>query len=194
MRFSITHSMPKPVLAGSLALALTLAMLGPSAAAAGKTDEAKTAYVQAKDQAAATYKTARAQCDSLAGNLKDVCVAEAKMNRIRAEQEAEAYYRNTLKAFTQARLRIADAVYARDKAKCDAVTGNDKDVCMSQAKATRIATQADAAADKKAIEARNDAREDKREAELKVALEKCDAFAGGIKDNCVAAAKAQFAH
>lgn len=155
--------------------------------------DAKSAYVQVKDQAAAAYKTARAQCNTLAGNPKDVCVAEARMNRIRAEQEAEAYYRNTLKAYTQARLRIADAVYARDKSKCGALAGNDKDVCLSQAKATRVATRADASADKKAIEARNEAREDKREADYKVAMEKCDAFGGAAKDNCVAAAKAQFA-
>jgi hypothetical protein len=183
MKFPITSA---------LMVALACATGAAQAAPAGA--ESKAAYVQAKDQAAVAYKTARAQCDSLAGNPKDVCVAEAKMNRIRTEQEAEAYYRNTLKAFTQARLRIADAVFARDKTKCAALTGNDKDVCLSQAKATRIATRADAAADKKAIEARNDAREDKREAEYKVAMEKCDAFAGAIKDNCVAAAKAQFAH
>lgn len=189
----MTYSMypMKAVLAGSLAVALALA--GP-AVAAPKTDEAKAAYVQAKQVAVANYKAARAQCNVLADNPKDLCVAEAKLNRIRTEQEAEAYYRNTLKAFTQARLRIADAVYARDKTKCASVTGNEKDVCMSQAKATRIATQADASADRKAIEARNDAREDKRKAEYKVALEKCDAFAGAVKDNCVAAAKAQFAH
>jgi hypothetical protein len=174
--------------------ALLLALGVAAAQAAQPTPETKTAYVQAKEQAGAAYKAAAAQCKTLAGNPRDLCVAEAKMNRIRAEQEAEAYYRNTLKAFTQARLRIADAVYARDKVKCAALTGNEKDVCLSQAKATRVATQADAAADKKAIEARNDAREDKREAEYKVAKEKCDAFAGAIKDNCVAAAKAQFAH
>lgn len=181
--------MKYPIAATLMALACL-----PAAGQVLRATEAKSAYVQAKDQAAAAYKTARAQCTQLAGNPKDVCVAEAKMHRIRAEQEAEAYYRNTLKAYTQARLRIADAVYARDKTKCAALTGNEKDVCMSQAKATRIATRADASADKKAIEARNEAREDKREAEYKVAMEKCDAFAGAVKDNCVAAAKAQFAH
>jgi len=187
----MTYSM-KSALAASLAVATLLA--GGTAQAARPTDEAKAAYVQAKDAASASYKMGRVQCKTLAGNRKDLCVAEAKLNRIRTEQEAEAYYRNTLKAFTQARLRIADAMYARDKTKCASVTGNDKDVCMSQAKSTRIATQADASADKKAIEARNDAREDKRKAEYKVAIEKCDAFAGPIKDNCVSAAKAQFAH
>lgn len=177
-----------------LAAGLTMALVSMGAQAAAPSAESKRVYVHAKDTAAATYKSARSQCDSLAGNPKDLCVAEAKMNRIRAEQEAEAYYRDTLKAFTQARLRIADAVFARDKVKCDALTGNEKDVCVSQAKSTRVATRADASADKTAIEARREARDDKRKAEYKVAIEKCDAFAGGVKDNCVAAAKAQFAH
>ncbi|RJG20479.1 hypothetical protein [Massilia cavernae] len=50
----------------------------------------------------------------------------------------------------------------------------------------------DARADRKTIEARNDARDNKRDAEYKVALEKCDAFAGAAKDNCVAAARTQY--
>lgn len=156
------------------------------------TPEAKAAYAEAKDKAAASYQTARAQCDAITGNPKDVCVAEAKAARVRAEAEAYAFYKNTLKAYTASRLKIASANYDRDKAKCGALAGNDKDVCIEQAKATRIAAQADAKADKKAIEARSDARDDKRTAEYKVALEKCDAFAGAVKDSCVSAAKSQY--
>ena len=167
-------------------------MSAGAAHAARPSAEAKAAYVQAKDSAGATYKTARAACDVIAGIPKDVCVAEAKTARIRAEQEAEAYYRNTLKAYTQSRLKIADANYDRDKIKCNVLTGNEKDVCVSQAKSTLVAARADATADKKAIEARNDARDDKRTAEYKVALEKCDAFAGAVKDSCVSAAKSQY--
>jgi hypothetical protein len=156
------------------------------------TPEAKAAYVQAKDAAAASYKAARARCDAITGNPKAVCVAEAKAARVRAEQEAGAYYKNTLKAYTESRLRIASAVYDLDKAKCGALTGNDKDVCVKQAKAALIASRADAKADKKAIEARSDARDDKRTAQYKVALEKCDAFAAAVKDSCVSTAKAQY--
>ena len=156
------------------------------------TPEAKTAYAQAKDNAAATYKTARAQCDAITGNPKDVCVAEAKAARVRAEEEAYAFYKNTLKAYTASRMKIASANYDLDKVRCGALAGNDKDVCVQQAKATLVAAQADAKADKKAIEARSDARDDKRTAEYKVALEKCDAFAGAVKDNCVSAAKSQY--
>jgi hypothetical protein len=173
------------------AIALLAAALCSGAASAAPT-EAKAAYVQAKDTAAAAYKAARAQCDAITGNPKDVCIEEAKAARVRAEEEAGAYYKNTLKAYTKSRMKIAAANFDLDKAKCGALAGNDKDVCISQAKATLIATQADAKADKKAIEARSDARGDKRTAQYKVAMEKCDAFAGAAKDSCVATAKSQF--
>jgi hypothetical protein len=182
------HQRPNP----RHAIAVLAAALCCSGAASAATPEAKAAYVQAKDGAAAAYKAARAQCDAITGNPKDVCVEEAKAARVRAEEEAGAFYRNTLKAYTASRLKIASANYDLDKAKCGALAGNDKDVCISQAKATLIAAQADAKADKKAIEARSDARDDKRTAQYKVALEKCDAFAGAAKDSCVSTAKSQF--
>lgn len=173
-------------------LLMTIAALGCASAGAA-TVEAKAAYAQAKDRAEAAYKAARARCDVITGNPKDVCVAEAKAARVRTVEEASALYKNTLKAYTASRLKIASANYDLDKVKCAGLTGNDKDVCVTQAKATLVAAQADAKADKQAIEARTDAREEKREAQYKVAMEKCDAFAGAAKDGCVSAAKAQFA-
>lgn len=161
-------------------------------AASAAVDEAKLVYKQAQDSAAANYKVAKARCDAIAGNPKDVCVAEAKAARVRVEEEAGAYYKNTLKAYTNSRMKIAEATYDLDKTKCGALAGNQKDVCVSQAKATLIATKADAKADKAAMEARADAREDKRSAEYQVAREKCDAFAGATKDSCMSAAKAQY--
>ncbi|MDB5962672.1 MAG: hypothetical protein JWP59_3966 [Massilia sp.] len=172
-----------------LSLSLFAAACGSASAAV---DEAKLVYKQAQDNAAASYKVARARCDAIAGNPKDVCVAEAKAARVRTEEEAGAYYKNTLKAYTKSRVKIAEANYDLDKTKCGALAGNQKDVCISQAKATLIATKADATADKKAMEARADAREDKRTAEYQVAREKCDAFAGATKDSCMSAAKAQY--
>lgn len=176
-----------------LTSAMLVVAIAGSGAATAASSEAKAVFVQAKDRAEADYKAARARCDVITGNPKDVCVAEAKAMRVRTVEEANALYRNTLKAYTASRLKIADANYDLDKVKCAALTGNDKDVCVSQAKATLVAAQADAKADKKAIEARTDARDDKRTAEYKVALEKCDAFAGAAKDSCVAAAKTQYA-
>ena len=169
-----------------------IAILSSASAIAGASPEAKAAYTQAQDRAAADYKAAKARCAIVTGNPKDVCIAEAKAARVKTEEEASALYKNTLKAFTQSRVRIASANYDLDKVKCNALTGNDKDVCVAQAKAARVAAESDAKADKKAFEARTDAREDKREAEYKVAMQKCDAFAGAGKDSCVTAAKAQY--
>jgi hypothetical protein len=171
---------------------LAAAMLWGAGHVRAATPGAKAAFQQARDAAAATYKTARAQCDAITGNPKDLCVAEAKAARVRTEEEARARYEDTLKAYTRARMRIASSNHDRDKVRCAGLTGNDKDVCQAQAKAVLVAAQADAKADNKAIEARNEARDDKLEAAYRVAMERCGAFAGAAKDQCVVAAKTQF--
>jgi hypothetical protein len=157
------------------------------------TPEAKLVFQQARDSAAANYKNARALCDAVTGTPKDICIAQASAVRVRTEEQARAKYEDTLQAYTRARMRIAAANYDLDKARCNAVAGNAKDVCQAEAKAGLVAAQADARADQKTIEARNEARDDKTAAEYKVALEKCDAFAGAAKDECVTAAKAAYA-
>jgi hypothetical protein len=175
-----------------LILLFGAAILWAASHAHGATPQSKLAYQQARELAAANYKNARAQCDAVTGNPKDLCIAEAKAVRVRTEEEARAQYEDTLKAYTRARTRIADANYERDKTRCAGLAGNDKDVCTAQAKATLIAAQADAKADQKTIEARNEARDDKLAAAWKVAMERCDAFAGAARDQCVSNAKAQF--
>jgi hypothetical protein len=173
-------------------LLLAAALLWVAGHVHAATPEAKLAYQQARDAAAAEYKMARARCDAITGNPKDVCVLEAKAARVHAEEEARAKYEDTLKAYTRARMRIAGANYDADKARCAGLTGNEKDVCQEQAKARLVAAQADAKADQKTIQARNEARDDKLAAAYRVAMEKCDAFAGAAKDQCVSAAKAEF--
>src|SRR5512147_1140165 len=68
-------------------------------------------YSAAKDNANAAYKSAKAQCDALSGNPKDVCVAEvtAMVNKAKAEDEAE--YNNTDKARRDAKIEAAEADY-----------------------------------------------------------------------------------
>ena len=174
----------------TIAIGIVLALAAVGAAAAGS--EAKLAYQTARNAAAVDYKAARAQCDAIAGNPRDVCVAEAKAVKVHADAEATAQWKNTLAAYTRARVVIADANYDVDRIRCAALTGNARDVCGEQARATRVAARADARADRKVIEARSAARQDKRIAEFKVATEKCDALAGSAKDTCVSAAKTRF--
>jgi hypothetical protein len=149
-------------------------------------------YSAAKDRAAADYKTAKARCDAMTGNPKDVCIAESKAAAKKAKAEAEADYKNTDKARRDARIEAAEADYDVAKARCDARTGNDKDVCIKEAKAAETKAKADAKATEKVAEARTDAMQTKEDADYKVALEKCDAYSGAAKDSCVNTAKMKY--
>lgn len=171
---------------------LAAAFLWAASAVQAAPLDARLAYQGARDSAGADYKNARARCDAITGNPKDVCVAEAKAARVYVEESARAAYEDTLKAYIRARVRIASANYNRDRARCGGMTGNDKDVCKAQAKATLITAEADARAEQKTILARNEARDDKLGAAFHVEMEKCDAFAGAAKDQCVASARTAF--
>ncbi|HEY8242085.1 MAG TPA: hypothetical protein VII68_01390 [Casimicrobiaceae bacterium] len=173
------------------------------ALAATATTLSSDAYKAEKDRIDAAYKAEVAQCKSLGGNAKDVCEVTAKGHRDVAKAEAEASYKNTAKARYDARVAHVEANYKLAKEKCDDFAGNNKDVCIKEAKAAEVRGKADAKVDKvateqaqdsvkKVAEAKADATQDKRDAEYKVAVEKCDALAGDAKSRCVADAKARF--
>jgi len=160
-------------------------------------------YSAKKDQISAEYKADKAACDKLEGNNKDVCVEKAKGKEKVAKAELEANYKNTTKARYDARVAQADADYDVAKEKCDDMSGNQKDVCVKQAKAAHTKAKADAkvartdrdatrTAENKRANAREDAREDTRDAQYKAAAEKCDAMSGAAKDQCVRDAKAHY--
>jgi hypothetical protein len=174
-----------------------------SSAAVAATGISRDDYKARKESAEATYKSDKAKCDTMSGNAKDVCVKEAKGKEKVAKADAESEYKNTDKARYDARVARADAAYDVAKEKCDDLKGNDKDVCVKEAKAQHTKAKADAKVNKVAMEtshkaadktadARRDAAEDKRDAEYKVAVEKCDSMSGAAKDQCVKDAKARF--
>ncbi|AMP01236.1 hypothetical protein CAter282_3444 [Collimonas arenae] len=102
---------------------------------------------------------------------------------------------NDAKATYKAVEDAAEATYKADLAKCDGLSGNGKDVCVEQAKATREhATQDAKAAYKKTPKALASARKEEAEADYAVAREKCNALAGNVKDVCVKKAKADEAN
>lgn len=152
----------------------------------------KAVYKKSKSEAEAAYKMEDKKCTDMKDNAKDVCEARADTNRVHAEQAAELAYSNTLSTRTNAATRIAKADFKLEKAKCDAQVGNAKDVCVKQAKAVEVAAIATAKADKKVIDARMDEVDAKKDAEYKVAIEKCDANSGAVKDSCISAAKLKF--
>jgi hypothetical protein len=149
-------------------------------------------YTSGKDRISSAYKTDRAKCDAQSGNAKDVCVAEAKANEKRAKAKLEMDYKNDAKhqlAYAEA---SADADYMVAKEKCSASSGNQKDVCMQEAKAARTKVIADAKQTRTTKDAIAEAKTDKRDADYKVAIERCDALSGPAKDQCVADAKGKF--
>ena len=163
----------------------------------------RDAYKAEKEKIEAQYKADKAQCATMSGNAKDVCKEEAKGKDNVGKANLEAEYKNTDKARYNARIAKANADYEVAKEKCDDVSGNQKDVCMKEAKAMRTKEKANAKVAKvdsstvhdtanKRAEARTDARKDTREAEYKVAAEKCDALSGAAKDQCVKDAKAHY--
>ena len=103
-----------------------------------------TSYKSLTDQAAATYKEAKAVCDAQSGNAKKVCTEEAKVARAKAESDAVAQHRNTPRELAKVRKDVANAEYELAKAKCGDRTGADKTSCMTDAKARQRAALADA--------------------------------------------------
>lgn len=174
------------MLIGTVASALCLLASGTALATT------KAEYNAVKDRAKAEYKMAVAKCDGLSGNPKDVCKTEAKAAQAKADAAAEADYKRTPGARRDAVEDTAEADYKVAKEKCDAKTGNDKDICIKEAKAMQTKAKADAKAMQKSTTARNDAAEDKRDAEYKVAAEKCDGMSGDAKDACKKSAKMKY--
>lgn len=169
---------------------LVIALLAiPVAHAAAMT---KVEYKEGKTRIGAEYKAAKAACGSLAANAKDVCVAEAKGKEKTGLADHEFAYTGKPKDKTAALVALAKANYSVAKEKCDDKAGNDKDVCVKEAKSVETAALANATRDSKIGEAKAEASDDKRDAEYKVAAEKCDAMSGVAKSSCVAAAKSKY--
>jgi hypothetical protein len=87
--------------------------------------------------------------------------------------------------------RISQA-YKASRQKCDALSGNTKDICVAQAKAEEKRAKAKLDLDRQPDARRQYAyAEANAEANYSVAIEKCDALAGNAKDVCVKEAKAE---
>ena len=98
---------------------------------------------------------------------------------------------NTTKEVRDQAIKSAEVTYKADKAACDALSGNAKDVCVEQAKGKEKVAKAEAAAAyENTPKNREKARVARADAAYDVAKEKCDDLAGNAKDVCVKEAKA----
>ena len=94
----------------------------------------KAEYKQQIHTAKLNYKAAKAKCDEMSGNAKDVCVEEAKAAKTKAETDAKAQRKSTT-VRAEANEDKRDADYKVAKEKCDALSGDAKDHCIADAKA-----------------------------------------------------------
>ena len=174
----------------------------------------KNEYKLQEKNIEADYRLSKNACDSVSGNDKDICLAKASGKKNVAKAELNQSYEPSSKNRYAVNMAKAESNYSIAIEKCDDMAGNDKDVCVKEAKAARTyetadakvktetlkanaeaneeSTEANAKARKKAGDAYTDANEDKIDADFAVAKEKCDALAGSAKTVCVDQAKVKF--
>jgi hypothetical protein len=136
----------KPFAHSCQALSIVAAVFAGSTVMAASMSHAE--YAAKKDQISAEYKADKAACDKLDGNNKDVCVEKAKGKEKVAKAELEFNY--TGKQADSAKIAVAkaDANYDVAKEMCDDKKGNDKDLCVKDAKAAHAKAIADAKSSK----------------------------------------------
>lgn len=132
--------MRKPDIA-AIAAAIAL-VFGTGAVAAPSTSKAE--YKARKDRISAEYKSARANCNLLSGNAKNVCMAEATGTEKVAKAELEVDHKPGPKTRYYLTVARANADHAVARAKCNDKAGIDRKVCLQQARAERSRARADA--------------------------------------------------
>jgi len=98
-------------------------------------DSVKTRHAAADAVAKAQYELARERCDDKGGNLKDVCVEQAKAALAKAQADGRAYEKSA-DANAEADKVKRDADYKVELEKCDQFAGDPKAACVNRAKAT----------------------------------------------------------
>jgi hyperosmotically inducible protein len=125
---------------------LALMLVGAAGVCTAAANDSATSRT-AIDKAATDYKAAKAQCGSMRGNAKTICVDEAKAAKARAEADAMAQDTSTTpRARAKAMTSVADAEYALSRARCADKAGTDKNSCMADAKSSHVTALADAKA------------------------------------------------
>ena len=106
----------------------------------------KDEHEAAEKSIVAEFKSDKAQCESLTGNAKDICVAEAKGKEKVAKAELEAKFKPSKEATYKVSIAKAEANYDVAEEKCDDIKGNDHEVCEKEAKAALEKAKSDAKA------------------------------------------------
>lgn len=137
---------------------------------------------------ASTFTHARAACDALTSNTKDICVEEARA--VQAIAHAELAFRRSGHPSDAAAIPVvrAEAGYAVARERCDEQAGADKARCLAAAKAAQASALATAKAGPGGGAAQTpvDAR---RDADYQRAVAKCEAMASDTRSHCLTTAR-----
>lgn len=115
----------------------------------------KDDYKAARDRIETTYRADKRRCDSMSGNAKDVCNAEAAGREKVAKAELEARHNPTQELQFEARMTRAEADYESARERCDDRTGNMKEICLKEAEAALTAAEEGARAEFRIPESAN---------------------------------------
>jgi hypothetical protein len=164
----------------------------------------KDDYKAARDRIETTYRADKRRCDSMSGNAKDVCNAEAAGREKLAKAELEVRHNPTPELRYQALMVRAETDYETARERCDDKAGNMKEICQKEAEAARTAASADADAELKisqnatdedaaseSMGAYREAADEKNAAEFKLAKQKCEDFEGRARQRCIENAETQ---
>src|SRR5438067_12988935 len=91
-------------------------------------------YRNLTQKAGAAYNAAVGKCAAMKGSDEEICMADARLTRTRAEADALARYNTSPASQVKIRTELANAEYDLAKARCDAKSGADKDDCLNNAK------------------------------------------------------------
>jgi len=171
-----------------------------SASAMGGT-MSEAQYKKAGETISAKHRSDEAACQAMAGNTRDVCMAEANGRESVSKAEREATYDGSSKHRYDVSMAKASAASSVANEKCDDLAGNAHDVCRKEAQGTEVAAKAEAerayktadvnaAARDANTEASKKAAASKQEAAHAVAKEKCDSLAGEAQTTFIKDARA----
>jgi hypothetical protein len=96
-----------------------------------------------EDRIEADYKAAKAKCDGMKDNAKDVCEKEAKAHEKLAKAELDAKNNPSMRNQRKVAEAKADGQYDVAKEKCDDMKGDEKNACEKDAKAKHEQAKAD---------------------------------------------------
>ena len=180
------------------AISAAIALAMSASAMGGTTSDAQ--FKTAQESISARHGSDQAACKSMAGNAKDVCMAEANGRESVAKAKLEATRGNSEQHRQDVRIAEANAAFAIANEKCDDLAGNAQDVCRKEAKSAAVAAKSDAErvrttaaantiASDASSEAGKTAATEKRDAAYAVAKEKCGSLADDAKATCIKEAK-----